>query len=195
LDIVNWLFGYTVNFLKFLLFIFVISNYGALQAQFNENTFKKIVIEIDGEEIFDVSAITQDHQGYICLGTNLGLIRYNGIEGKKYDIIPGDSFLYVKDEIKPLFIDSIGDIWIGTNSGLNKYNSDCDCLHQYPTIIDDIILTIACINTDGFLVLSVIKVPIKFTFQHLFDAALLDLLKGTGKLVTSLKLFKEIIIK
>ena len=141
---VNWQKATGFSFLKYLLILFIISSCFAAHAQVNENIFKKIIIEIDGEEVFDVSAITQDHQGYMWLGTNLGLVRYNGIEGKKYDIIPGDSFLYVKDEIneiKPLFIDSKGDIWIGVNSGLNKYNSDCDCLLQYPTIIDDIILT------------------------------------------------------
>jgi len=84
LDLVNWLFGFTSNFLKFLLFIFVILNYGALYAQFDDNTFKKILIEIDGEEVFDVNTITQDHEGYIWMTTNLGLIRYNGLEGKKY---------------------------------------------------------------------------------------------------------------
>ena len=71
--------------LKYLLLLFIISFNFTLCAQLQENTFKKTSIEIDGEEIFDVYKITQDHQGFIWMSTNLGLIRYDGIEGKKYE--------------------------------------------------------------------------------------------------------------
>jgi ligand-binding sensor domain-containing protein len=103
--------------------------------------FKKIKIEIEGEEVFDVDIITQDHQGYIWLATNLGLIRYNGIEGKKYDINRDDFSLIAYDYIESLFVDHLGDLWIGANSGLNKYNSNSDSLFQYPSFINDIKLT------------------------------------------------------
>ena len=82
------------RFVKFLLLFLIISNYYVANAQFSENDFKKIFIEIDGEQIYDVNAITQDHQGYIWMATNLGLIRYNGIEGKRYNnkVIDSTSF-------------------------------------------------------------------------------------------------------
>jgi len=103
--------------------------------------FKKILIEIAGEEVFDVDIITQDHQGYIWMATNLGLIRYNGIEGKKYDIARDDFSLSAYDYLGSLFVDHLGNIWIGANSGLSKYNPDCDCLYQFPSFVNDIKLT------------------------------------------------------
>ncbi len=139
--VVNYLKSIGYRFVKFLLYLFIISNYFVTNAQSNENDFKKINIEIDGEKVFDVSVITQDHQGYIWMETNLGLIRYNGLEGKKYDIKRSDSSSIADDYIRSLYVDYLGDIWIGANSGLSKYNPDCDCLYQYPSKIDNINLT------------------------------------------------------
>ena len=73
--------------------------------------------------------------------TNLGLIRYNGLEGKKYEIKRDDFSLSSYDFIGSLYVDHLGDIWIGANSGLNKYDPDCDSLYQYPSFIDDFKLT------------------------------------------------------
>ncbi|MBT8320520.1 MAG: hypothetical protein KJO90_02495, partial [Eudoraea sp.] len=107
-----------------------------MSAQQNELKFEKISIEIDGDVVYDVSIITQDRQGYMWLDTNLGLIRYDGIQGKKYDIKRSDSLSIPDNYIRSLHVDSTGDLWIGANSGLNKYDPDCDCLHHYPAIID-----------------------------------------------------------
>jgi len=63
--------------------------------------------------------------------TNLGLIRYNGIEGEKYNKKVNDASNVI-GYIGALFVDSQGDIWISTISGLNKYNPDCDCIIKYP---------------------------------------------------------------
>ncbi len=112
---------------------FIFPTFFTVHAQSNENTFEKVIIEIDGETVFDVSLITQDHQGYMWMATNLGLIRYNGLEGKKYDIKRSDSSSNAKDYIWYLYVDYLGDIWIGANSGLSKYKPDCDCLYQYPS--------------------------------------------------------------
>lgn len=112
----------------------IVSHCFVLHAQFDENTFSKVSIEIDKEEVFDVDAITQDHRGYIWMATNLGLIRYNGLEGKKYDYHNNDSSSTAFDNIESLYVDNLGDLWIGAISGLSKYNPDCDCLHQYYTL-------------------------------------------------------------
>ena len=126
----NCLNAIRYRFVKYLLLFFLISNCSIINAQSNENNFKKIFIEIDGEEVYNVYQITQDHQGYIWMTTNLGLIRYNGIEGKKYDITRDDKSLTTNDYVGSLYVDHLGEIWIGANSGLSKYNPDCDSLHQ-----------------------------------------------------------------
>jgi ligand-binding sensor domain-containing protein len=124
------------RFRKCLLCFFIFSNSFTSYAQFNENYFNKVLIEIGGEEVFDVTEIIQDHRGHIWMETNLGLIRYNGFEGKTYNTKINASSI-VNDDIKSLFVDHKGDLWIGSNSGLNKYNFDCDCLYQYPSINDN----------------------------------------------------------
>lgn len=104
--------------------------------QQDETRFEKINIDIDGEVVFDVSYITQDHRGYMWLETNLGLIRYDGLEAKKYELKRRDSSSVSDDYIRSLYVDSTGDLWIGANSGLSRYNPDCDCLYNYPEIIE-----------------------------------------------------------
>ncbi len=96
------------SFVKFLLYFFIASNQIVLFSQINENIFNKVIIDVDGETVFSVYKITQDHQGYIWMTTNLGLIRYDGIEGKKYysDASPFNS-------IEALYVGSQGDIWVG----------------------------------------------------------------------------------
>jgi len=147
--VVDFLKTIGYRFMKNLLYFLIITNCFALQAQFNENTFEKIIIEIDGEEVFDVYKITQDHQGYLWMVTNLGLIRYDGLEGKKYEITRSSSSSMAYDYIECIYADYLGDLWIGATSGLSKYNPDCDCIHQYPTINDSTLTDILSITEDN----------------------------------------------
>lgn len=128
-------------FLTFLFTLILLCTSFEVHSQVDDNNFKKVIIEIDGEEVYDVHSIAQDHLGYMWMGTNLGLIRYDGLEGKKYNVERDNSSSLTSDHIRVLHVDYYGDLWIGVNSGLIKYDSDCDCLIQYPTAIDDIDLT------------------------------------------------------
>ena len=136
--VVNGSIAIGYRFMKYLLLFLIISNYYVVNAQFDENNFKKTLIEIDGEEVFNVNIITQDHQGYIWMSTNLGLIRYDGIEGKRYEFSNDYSISTINYYVQALLVDHLGDIWVGAPHGLSKYNPDCDCLLQYPSDVDDI---------------------------------------------------------
>jgi signal transduction histidine kinase/ligand-binding sensor domain-containing protein/DNA-binding response OmpR family regulator len=116
---------------KLLVFLLLLSFFFEAHAQFNEYNFEKINIEIDGDKVYDVHLMAQDHQGYIWMGTNLGLIRYDGIEAKNYR---SDSFRSGSNDERVLYVDSQGILWIGANSGLSKYIPDCDCLYKFPAI-------------------------------------------------------------
>ncbi len=113
---------------------FLFSSVFVAKAQFIESTFEKVFIEIDGEEVFDLYEIIQDHHGYIWLATNLGLIRYDGLEGKKYYKKNSDSSSNDFSGIESMYVDSQGDLWIGARSGLSRYDADCDCFYQFPSI-------------------------------------------------------------
>jgi len=112
----NNLFMKTLIFIKvWLVFLFLYSSIFSQNRVIDPTSetalnFKKINIEIDGEQVFDVYLITQDHQGYIWMNTNFGLIRYNGIEGIKYDITRDDFSLSSSEEINSLFVDHLGDL-------------------------------------------------------------------------------------
>ncbi len=123
---------------KFLFLLFLLSNFITLQAQSNnDDNFKNISITIESEEVFGINAIVQDKQGYIWMSTNLGLLKYDGYKSKVYKNILKDSISLQnnkKNNITSLLVDFTDDLWVGTKSGLSRYNNDCDCFFSYPTI-------------------------------------------------------------
>lgn len=77
------------------------------------------------EEGLSLSAITcvhQDSKGYIWIGTQDGLNRYDGYEFKIYRRQPFDSTSLTDNFIRDIAEDTLGNLWIGTNYGLSKYN-------------------------------------------------------------------------
>ncbi|WP_163379501.1 two-component regulator propeller domain-containing protein [Cyclobacterium sp. SYSU L10401] len=75
--------------------------------------------------------IAQDHQGYIWIATEDGLVRYNGYELRGYSNIPGDTTSLSQNRVETLFVDFKGDLWIGSKSDLDRYDSTCDCFIRY----------------------------------------------------------------
>ncbi len=70
-----------------------------------------------------VNAIVQDRFGYIWLGTQEGLNRWNGYEMKVFQASVGDPGALSHDWIWSLHADPDGVIWIGTDGGgLNRYD-------------------------------------------------------------------------
>ena len=65
--------------------------------------------------------ILQDKQGYIWLGTQGGLCRYNGREVKRYN-----SPELIDNEIVFLYNDAWGRIWLGNISGQVAYINDTE---------------------------------------------------------------------
>ena len=70
-----------------------------------------------------VRAIVQDKQGFIWIGTEDGLNRYDGYEFKAYK--KKNSGLS-DNLIRSLTIDGRGVLWVGTEAGLNIYDSNED---------------------------------------------------------------------
>ena len=99
--------------------------------------FKSISVEIDGEEFFDFHSMAQDLQGYIWLCNHMGLIKYNGFNNKIYRSLPGDSTSIQDNYFQTLHVDHTGDLWVGTKTGLIRYNPDCDCFIRYPSTPDN----------------------------------------------------------
>ncbi len=82
--------------------------------------FKHLTAE-DGLSHSWVRAILQDHQGYMWLGTNAGLNRYDGYSFRIYRHERGNGRSLLNATINCLFQDTHGRLWIGHEGGLSLY--------------------------------------------------------------------------
>ncbi|TLX77536.1 serine/threonine protein kinase [Labilibacter sediminis] len=64
-----------------------------------------------------VYCLTQDHQGYLWIGTGEGLVRYDGIQFITYT--ENDSL--ASDFVHSLFVDKQGVLWVGHGNGTLSY--------------------------------------------------------------------------
>lgn len=77
----------------------------------------------DGLSNNDINCILEDKQGFIWIGTEDGLNRFDGYNFYVYRNIPEDHHSLSSNSIWSLFEDEDGFIWVGTKSGeLNCYN-------------------------------------------------------------------------
>jgi signal transduction histidine kinase/ligand-binding sensor domain-containing protein/DNA-binding response OmpR family regulator len=86
----------------------------------------------------DQRCIVQDKEGFIWIGTEDGLNRFDGHTFKVYRKNPGDSTSLQSNIINCLYVDSKGVLWIGTYAGgLSRYNKEKDNFYTYTTSIND----------------------------------------------------------
>jgi len=102
--------------------------------------FESFNIE-DGLAQNTVYEILQDNRGYLWLGTQGGLDRFNGYEFVNYEHEDGDSTSTPAGWIWSISEDTDGIIWLGTNDGnfgwLDPYSEighSIDLFENHPTI-------------------------------------------------------------
>lgn len=92
-----------------------------------EYYFKQISLQ-DGLTQSTVRCILNDHKGFIWIGTNSGLNRYDRHELKTYLNIPeDDQHSLPSNYIHFITEDSLNNIWVSTETGLARYNRNDDC--------------------------------------------------------------------
>jgi signal transduction histidine kinase/ligand-binding sensor domain-containing protein/DNA-binding response OmpR family regulator len=102
-------------------------------AQTEDIKFEKLMVD-DGLSHNIVRAIINDHRGFMWFGTTDGLCRYDGYNFKVYKNIPGDTTRLSGNQIRGLYEDRSGQIWIGTEwSGLCRFDSQTDGFVRYST--------------------------------------------------------------
>ncbi len=82
----------------------------------------------DGLSQGTINAIAQDKMGFIWIGTNDGLNRYDGYDVKTFRNTPGHTSSISSNEINSILCDENGKIWIGTSQGLNYFDTKKVCL-------------------------------------------------------------------
>ena len=86
-----------------------------------------------------VWCLHQDKYGYIWIGTNDGLNRYDKKTGqlKSYKHNPYNPYSLSNNIINVIFEDKTGALWFGTYKGLSKYNKKTDNFYTYNHIPGD----------------------------------------------------------
>ncbi|MEJ2618376.1 MAG: two-component regulator propeller domain-containing protein, partial [Ignavibacteriaceae bacterium] len=87
---------------------------------FSTPVFEHISIE-DGLPENSVTCILQDYLGYLWLGTQNGLVKYDGYSMQVFQPGKNDSSIS-SGGIASIFEDKNKTLWIGTWNGLNKFN-------------------------------------------------------------------------
>ncbi|WP_291725513.1 two-component regulator propeller domain-containing protein [Bernardetia sp.] len=77
-----------------------------------------------------ITALIQDRQGFLWIGTQDGLNRYDGYSFVDYKHLPNDSTSLVDNFITALCEDKQGNIWIGTEKGISKWIRDENIFEQ-----------------------------------------------------------------
>ena len=68
-----------------------------------------------------VLAIAQDQQGFIWLGSQAGLSRFDGYRVITYKSAVSDPLSLGDNWVRALHLDRIGRLWVGTDGGLDRY--------------------------------------------------------------------------
>lgn len=96
-----------------------------LMAEDLHTEFRTLTIKdgLAGRIVFDVC---QDRTGYVWIGTNGGLNRYDGYSMASYCHITGDSSSLCNSCVTSIYEDSCGQLWIGTSDGISIYDRETD---------------------------------------------------------------------
>ena len=113
-DMVNNL--HIVRLLLVFSFLSISNIYSPLQAQFVEPEFEHIPIALS-------FCFLQDSNGFLWVGSQEGLARYDGYNLKYYTNIPFDSTSISNNWVSVIKEDNKGNLWVGTwGGGLNYFN-------------------------------------------------------------------------
>lgn len=87
----------------------------------------------DGLSQSTVRCFAQDNNGFIWVGTQDGLNRFDGYAFQTYRHIPDDSSSLLSNDIYSLYKDREGRLWVGTNLSLCIYDQNLDRFEQLLT--------------------------------------------------------------
>lgn len=86
---------------------------------YNPITFENLTID-DGLSQATVETIIQDSKGYIWIGTNDGLNRYNGTDMRVFKSDKKNKDSIISSYILSLAEDNSGNLWVGTDEGISR---------------------------------------------------------------------------
>lgn len=78
-----------------------------------------------------ISCLCQDRQGFIWIGTEYGLNKFDGYHFTYYYHSQTDSTTVTDNDISSLYVDRDGTLWVGSSKGLSRYNRETDNFQRY----------------------------------------------------------------
>jgi len=143
----------------------------------------------DGLSQSVVNCIFQDSKGYIWIGTQNGLNRFNGETFDVYTYNPVDSNSISNNWIYAITEDRDGNLWVGTKGGLNKYLTKQNHFQrikyqtEFPIDVTQYIYDVVCLSNGNIVIntppLITIYNPKDNSFSHFrsnleYDGAVKD---------------------
>ena len=113
-----------------VLLLLVCAATGARGAGNQPNEFRNLTVA-DGLSQSTVTAIAQDDSGFVWLGTQDGLNRYDGYSFRVFRNAQTDTQSLSESNITALYVDRDGTLWVGTKNGLNRYNPEREDFTRY----------------------------------------------------------------
>lgn len=104
-----------------------------LHAQLDDMRFAPISVE-QGLSNFSITAIVQDQQGFLWIGTEDGLNKYDGYTFTVYKTDPADTLALRNSFIRCLYVDREGNLWVGS-TGLYRYNPATDKFDRFENVV------------------------------------------------------------
>ncbi|NIM17973.1 MAG: histidine kinase, partial [Candidatus Aminicenantes bacterium] len=111
----------------------------------------------DGLSQNTILCIFQDSKGFLWLGTESGLNRYDGYEIKTYEHESDNPGSLSSNTILAVCEDHSGTLWVGTNDGLNKFDRTNEIFVSFkdnaekPGNLSDSYILSLCEGQNGFL--------------------------------------------
>ncbi|MDO1446508.1 two-component regulator propeller domain-containing protein [Rhodocytophaga aerolata] len=140
----------------FLLLICSVTGFAQADTFTRIINFKHISLDkgLSNTSVYDIE---QTNDGFLWIGTQNGLNRYDGYSIKVFNVVPGKPHTLSNNWVKALCEDKEGNLWVGTNNGLNKYHAETATFSSYyndPAIAHSLAdNTIWCLfkDRDGYL--------------------------------------------
>ena len=124
------------NVVRYLLFLAICLRASLASGQFQHLSFNRLTIQ-EGLPEQSIACLTQDKLGYIWLGTQVGLVRFDGYQPVVYNFGQENP---ANAAVSAVLEDKSGILWIGTFSlGLYYYDRQEDkCKSYTPAKVDSI---------------------------------------------------------
>jgi signal transduction histidine kinase/DNA-binding response OmpR family regulator/ligand-binding sensor domain-containing protein len=118
----------------------------SINAQDLNLKFRRLTVD-NGMPHTDALCVAQDDKGFIWLGTNGGLCRYDGYNLKKYVNRNGSLKQVYYNRIKDLSIGQNGQIWLAPENGLAVFDKKTEQFYNFNDFNQSI--TKICTDTEG----------------------------------------------